>query len=211
MSEEISVRECARRLGVSDTAIRKARKEAEAGRPVRVYMTDSGKVLWEETKAAWLARSDVSKRSHVGSQGGARREKDRPRVHLATSDRMDEGSSAAQPRVALPPDADPDDEDGPASGRGGQYAKSRAKNEFYKAELARIDFEQKSGNLVDAREQERQGAALGAIVIAGLYNIPERVSDDLAGMTDPHAIHKLLTAEIDLAVEKLRELVGAAG
>lgn len=152
----ISIRECARRLGVSDTAVHKARKEADAGKPARVVMDVGGKlVLWEDTKAAWLARSDVTRRSHVGPQGSPRRAGEKPQVALTTSDRMDEAPSVSPPAGRLPPQANAsgdDDEDGPASGRGSRYAKARAEKEFYNAELARIEYENKVGRLIDAEE-----------------------------------------------------------
>lgn len=140
MSELISIREAARRLGVSDTAVHKAIK---AGRVVVASKTESGRPLmaWEDTERRWLANSDVSKRSHVGGRGSAVRAKDAPRVNLPTSDRMDEADPAGDIGG-----------DGPKSGRGPGYAQARAAREVYLAKLAKLDYEQKVGKLIDADE-----------------------------------------------------------
>lgn len=189
MTELISIREAARRLGVSDTAIHKAIK---AGRVVVAGKTDSGRpqMEWKDTERRWLANSDASKRSHVGSQGSSRREKDAPRVQLATSDRMDEGEAT---------------EGAPASGRGAGYAQARAAREVYMAKLAKLEFDERSGKLIDAQTVRAEGSKLAAAVISGLYNIPDRCADEISGMSSAHDIHKLLLSEIDNAVEGLRK------
>lgn len=150
MSDLVSIREAARRLGVSDTAVHKAIK---SGRVVVADRTESGRPLldWEDTKGRWSNNSDVSKRSHVGSQGGARRQKDKtPDVILPTSANMDspvvdrtKGSVSASAS---------DDIGGPSSGRGPGYAQARAVRETFQAKLAKLEYEQKSGVVVDAIE-----------------------------------------------------------
>lgn len=140
MAELISIREAARRLGVSDTAVHKAIK---AGRVSTEGKTPGGRPLmdWKDTEKRWLANSDTSKRSHVGSQGSKARAKDAPRVSLPTSDRMDEAGD-----VDLPTG------DGPKSGRGQQYAQARAARELYEAKLSKLKYDQQTGKLIDAEE-----------------------------------------------------------
>lgn len=142
MSELTSIREAARRLGVSDTAVHKAIK---SGRVEVAGKTDSGRPLldWEDTKRRWLANSDVSKRSHVGSKGSHLRAKDKPQVKLPTSGRMDEGDSAG---------ADDLEGVGPKSGRGGGYAQARAVRELYEAKLSKLKHDKEVGKLIDADE-----------------------------------------------------------
>lgn len=144
MSELISIREAARRLGVSDTAVHKAIK---TGRVSTASQTGSGRPLmdWSDTERRWLANSDVSKRSHVGARGSPRRADDAPRVNLPTSDRMDEGPGA--------PDTGQDiGGDGPRSGRGAGYAQARAAREIYQAKLAKLEYDERVGKLIDADE-----------------------------------------------------------
>lgn len=147
MSELISIREAARRLGVSDTAVHKAIK---AGRVAVAGKTDSGRPLmdWTDTQRRWLANSDVSKRSHVGSKGSPVRANDPPpRVQLPTSSRMDDGPDAGGDLGAGLTAGD-----GPRSGRGPGYAQARAAREVFQAKLAKLEYEQKVGKLIDADE-----------------------------------------------------------
>jgi len=142
MSERISIREAARRLGVSDTAVHKAIK---AGRVAVAGKTDSGRPLmdWPDTERRWLANSDVSKRSHVGSRGSPVRAQDAPRVKLTTSDRMDEAPAGSGDDLGG---------DGPRSGRGAGYAQARAAREVFQAKLAKLEYEERTGKLVSADE-----------------------------------------------------------
>jgi hypothetical protein len=198
MSERISIREAARRLGVSDTAVHKAIK---TGRVAVAGKTESGRPLmdWADTERRWLANSDVSKRSHVGSRGSPVRAQDAPRVKLTTSDRMDEAQSGEGSDLSG---------DGPRSGRGAGYAQARAVREVFQAKLAKLEYEERTEKLVSADEVKKQGHALAAGIISSLYNIPDRCADEIAGMSDPHAIHKLLLTEIDNAVEAIRKQYG---
>lgn len=194
--ELIGICEAARRLGVSDTAVHKGIK---SGR-VQVHSRHPGngrpQLAWPDFQIQWMANSDTSKRSHVGSRGGVNRQANEGKV-LATSDRMDEQEIVDAPAS------------GPASGRGGDYTQSRAKREFYQAELARLEFEKESGRLVDAEESRAEGTKLAAAVISALYTIPDRISDELAGMGDPYEIQRLLTKELDRCVEDLRKQYGS--
>lgn len=138
MSELISIREAARRLGVSDTAVHKAIKAGRVAIAGRTPTSDRPLVAWPQVETDWLANSDTQKRSHVGSQGSPRRAADpKPTTKLAISSRPDE---------MLTPDAMPGRATDP------NYAKSRAIREAYQARLAKLEYEQKSGKLVDADE-----------------------------------------------------------
>lgn len=138
----ISIREAARRLGVSDTAVHKAIK---AGRVSVAGKTDSGRPLmdWVDTERRWLANSDASKRSHVGSRGSVRREQDAPRVNLPTSDRMDEAPDVGGELPAM-------DGQRQGGGRGPGYAQARAAREVFQAKLAKLEYEERTGKLIDA-------------------------------------------------------------
>ena len=142
MSEQISIREAARRLGVSDTALHKALK---AGRIAVASKTESGRPLldWADTKRRFIATGDTSKRSHVGAQGSPRRNAEAARVQLPTSRNMDEQPKGETADLGG---------DMPSSGRGGGYAAARAARELYAAKLAKLDYDEKIKKLVDADE-----------------------------------------------------------
>lgn len=141
MSELIGIREAARRLGVSDTAVHKAIKAGRVTVAGRTETSQRPLVAWPQTQDDWLANSDGSKRSHVGSTGSPRRAADPvPRVALPVSARPDEAPAQEAPMTDAP------------AGRqqGPSYAQSRAIREAYQARLSKLEYEQKSGKLVDA-------------------------------------------------------------
>lgn len=80
---------------------------------------------------------------------------------------------------------------------------SRAVREAYMARLAKLAYEEKSGKLIDAEEVKSAGFKLGRTIREGLLNIPDRLSSELAGVTDPAKIHIMLTQEITKALEVL--------
>lgn len=176
MSELIPVREAARRLGVSHTAVSKA---INAGRITVADRLANGRVMlkWPDVGEEWVANSDGSKRSHVG---GTRR-----KSVLPTSDRMDDlpdfsdDDSAGEPATATagggaarsaPGGASK--KSGPKSGRGPDYAKSRADREKYQALLAQLEYEQKIAKLVDAEEVAARWSKLITAAKTRILGIP---------------------------------------
>lgn len=142
--ELIAIREAARRLNVSDTAVRKAIASNRISAPTE-QDKDPGngrpRLRWPQCRDEWLANSDTSKRSHVGSRGSPRREAG-AMVDLPTSDRMDELPTATSGKGG--------EAKGPKSGRDANYAQARAAREVFQAKLAKLEYEQKTGALVNA-------------------------------------------------------------
>lgn len=202
MSELIPIREAARRLGVSDTAVRKA---IDTGR-VKVAGKNPNNnrplLAWPECRDQWLANSDSSKRSHVGGTGTSperkKYAKTPPEVDLPTSNRMDESPTFN------------DGGDGPKSGRGGDYAKARAAREVYQAKLAKLEFDERSGKLVQADVVRVEAFKTHRRVRDAMLNIPDRCSPHLAAMTDPAEVHAYLLGEVNAALRQLSADIYAA-
>lgn len=198
MADEIvTLREFARRKEVSLTAVQKGCKP-EVGRIIPERDPDTGRITginWTTQESAWEANA----KGHFKPKnpaGGRPRKDGEPAKKAATS---------PAPALDSPPPA-------PEQGGGSKPMSStdiQRARELVKLQIDSLKLKEAQKELVPAAEQEKQGQALGAMVINALYNIPERISDDLAGMTDPHEIHKVLTAEIDIAVEQLRKLANA--
>lgn len=190
MPELISIREAARRLGVSDTAVHKAIK---AGRVFVADHTGGGRPLmdWEDVERRWHANSDASKRSHVGSRGSPRREGEAPQVVLPKS------SSGAGPGAR-------GGETKADAASGTSYAQSRAVRELFAARLAKLDFEERSGKLVDVSELKVEAFRVHRAIRDSILNIPDRCAPQLASMTDPVAIHAYLLTEITAVLRQLR-------
>lgn len=145
MSELIGIREAARRLGVSDTAVHKAIKAGRVTVAGRTPTSNRPLVAWPQVQSDWLANSDTAKRSHVGSRGSPRREADPPPAVNLQTNQLEQAS--APETAAVGGDTLPG-----RQAQGPSYAQSRAVREAYQARLAKLEFEQKSGKLVDADE-----------------------------------------------------------
>lgn len=85
------------------------------------------------------------------------------------------------------------------------FAHSKAIKEGYLARLAKLDYEERSGKLVDAEEVKKEAFKLARTTRDALLNIPDRVSAEFAGLTTPHEIHVRLSEEIRKALEALQE------
>jgi len=80
---------------------------------------------------------------------------------------------------------------------------SEKKLKHYKAELARIEFEEAEGKLVNGEKIKRQAFKVARSVRDAMLNIPDRVSAELAAEKDQFTVHKRLTDEIRIALESL--------
>ena len=83
------------------------------------------------------------------------------------------------------------------------YNDSKARNEHYKAEISRMDAEEKAGKLTSTQEVEDDGYTTAARTRDSLLDIPYHLSATLAAMTDPDKIEELLTTEIEKALRSL--------
>ena len=115
--ETIAIREAGRRLGVSDTAVRKAIKDGRVTSVTTNPRNGRPEVYWPAARDEFVGNSDTTRRSHVGSKGGTSRAADyatKPEVDLPTNDRLDELPEVADGSASASGTA------GPKSGRGGK-------------------------------------------------------------------------------------------
>jgi hypothetical protein len=80
---------------------------------------------------------------------------------------------------------------------------SRARHEHYKAEKARLEALQGRGELVPAEQVKKEAFQMGRVVREALANLADRLSHELAGVTDPAVIHQVLTQEHRAALTEL--------
>lgn len=83
------------------------------------------------------------------------------------------------------------------------YTQSRSLRESYQARLAKLDYEQRSGKLVDSDEVRESGFKVARAVRDSLMNVPDRIDAILAAETDRHSVHTILTKAIMEALERL--------
>ena len=83
------------------------------------------------------------------------------------------------------------------------YHQARMLSTLYEARLKKLDYEKKLGKLIDADQVKKEQFKLGRMVRDRILNIPNRVSDQLAAITDAHEIHVFLTKEMTEALQDL--------
>ncbi|CAG1000248.1 hypothetical protein ARNL5_04039 [Anaerolineae bacterium] len=166
----------AKRRGVSHTAVAKAVK---AG---RISRTAEGLINPEAADRQWADNTDPSKPlNSVTGNPRHRRNMDSPSMSSSNP----ETASTAQ-AGGLPP-----------------YSQSRAIREAYEARLRKLEYEVRIGKLISADEVKVVAFNIARITRDKLMGIPDRLAPILAGISDSHEAHRLLSAEIRLVCEDL--------
>lgn len=186
MSELIAIREAARRLGVSDTAVHKAIKAGRVQIAGRTQLSNRPLVEWPRVRDDWLANSDGTKRTHVGSRGSPVRANDPQPVVKLSSNTEDADSGAAS---------------GPTTGP--SLAASRAVREAYQARLAKLEYEERIGKLVNADEVKARAFKMARAARDSMLTMPDRLAPILASSTDVQEVHRLLLDDIERTCDRL--------
>ena len=85
------------------------------------------------------------------------------------------------------------------------FNKSRAKKEYYLAELAKIQVAQQKKELISAKEVEKKSFELAVGIREAFLTLPDRVSNLFASETDATAIDGVLRKEIHSCLESFVE------
>lgn len=99
----------------------------------------------------------------------------------------------------VPPAAD-ETEDGP---KDPAFAAIQRKREHFRAELARLDFEERIKKLTETDKVEAEGFRIGRLVRDAVLNVPSRLAGILAAESDQRKVHDLLEKELRQALEVL--------
>jgi hypothetical protein len=87
-----------------------------------------------------------------------------------------------------------------SNGNTPSFADARAVKEFYSARLTKLEYEKESGTLISANEVKVQTFNRFRAFRDQMLNIPDRIADELAGISDTHEIFRILTDEIKSAL-----------
>ena len=185
MRKGLSIRGYAKHRGVSPAAVRKA---VTTG---RIKPRADGTLDPAVADPQWAESTDLSK--PLNSVTGSPKKRRPPG---APSDPFGSPGPSAGHAPEVPPAGD-------AARLVASYAASRAAREANMARIAKLDFEERSGKLVDADGVKAQVFALGRRARDTLLGIPDRLAPVLAGHTDPAVIHRLLTEELTRGLAEL--------
>lgn len=81
---------------------------------------------------------------------------------------------------------------------------SRAVKAMFDANLAKLEYREKSGQLTDVKLVKAAAFKAARVTRDAVLAIPDRIAHELAGETDVHTVHTMLTKAL---VEALSELV----
>lgn len=176
--ELVSQREYARRIGVSQEAVRQA---VQSGR----ISTVAGKIDPVTADAEWERNTDPSKpRNRLTGRPKHRRDPLQPERPMDLG-----GGSAA----------------GDKGGRIPSYSDARARREVIQAALAKIELDIKLGELVSAKEVRAITFELNRRVRDQLMSLPDRVAAAVAATSDQDEARRILQDEIDLICRELSD------
>jgi len=193
--ELIAVREAARRLGVSDTAVHKAIKAGRVSIASRHPKNDRPLMAWPKVRDEWMSNTDAGRRTHVGSQGSERRKG-------YTDD--------APPEVRLSTTSDEAENEASVAGAAPSLATSRAVREVYQARLAKLEYEQKVGKLIEADQVKARAFRMARSARDALLTMPDRLAPILASSTDVQEVHRLLIEDIERTCLRIAQDAQAA-
>jgi hypothetical protein len=83
------------------------------------------------------------------------------------------------------------------------FSTYRAVREACRAKIARLDYEQRSGKLLDADRMRKAIFEVNRSTRDRLLAIPDRVAPLLAGINDAAEVRRVLDEEIQLACQEL--------
>ena len=80
------------------------------------------------------------------------------------------------------------------------FAKARTVREHYEALLAKHEYERRASQLLNAAEVKIASARTEQLFKSQMLRIPDGLAHQLAGVSDPHRVYEILSAEIRRAL-----------
>lgn len=130
-------------------------------------------------------------------------EADRRRQAARSADRMPFAKPIYLEPPSSPPGGDDDKPNEADEQKNPVYAEHQAKRELYRAELTRLEFEERIGRLIQAEAVAAEWFRLTRIVKDAVMNVPSRLAGVLASVNDERKVHDLLEAELRQTLEAL--------
>ncbi|UYM16203.1 hypothetical protein [Endozoicomonas euniceicola] len=85
------------------------------------------------------------------------------------------------------------------------FVTARTMREAFRAKMAKLEYEQKNGQLTDAAQVRSDAFKAGKMVRDGLLALPDRLADLLAAESDPATVRTLLVNEIEAVLHQLSD------
>lgn len=192
----MGITEYARHRGVSLPAVQHAVKAGRiTRRPDGLIDTDQADREWEQNtdhnKAHFEQRGVPKKRNGQGpappaATGHVQAGRHRAATHAVRHAEQDAAELGSAERLATGPD----------------FSKARAAKEIYEARIKKLDYEERLGNLVSRKSVEVEAFTAFRILRDACFNIPDRVSAQIAAETDGTVVYEILMVELRRAFEE---------
>jgi hypothetical protein len=183
-----SNRELARRIGISETAVRRAEKAGRIGRDA-----DGS---WDLTKvqAAWSSNTDPSQQRRPPGRGQSR--------PVRTAMKPVPEAAVGAVRETLRESGEP------VSAGGMTFVQARTANEVLKAQERRVRLQRMKGELVDRAKAVAQVFKLARDERDAWVNWPARVAAIMAAEleVDPHKLHTILERHVREHLAELADI-----
>ncbi len=181
MSEWVSLREYARRKGVSDTAIRKSIKAGKISLALRTNPKNGR----PEINPA-IADDEWSRNHNPMQERTTRSGVPNASIHGGQANEAPASASGAYSQV-------------------GEQTLAAAKRAtaVYKAKMSELEYKQKAGQLIDAEKVRRSLYEFGAQVRERVLKVPDLVVDRVLATKTRNEAHIMLMTELNSALESL--------
>ena len=91
------------------------------------------------------------------------------------------------------------------------FQKSKVKEQYYKGQMAELEYNQRSGKLIEAATAGEYASSLSNILRDQVSAWPDRLTPMLAAATDETVIHRILAREGDALLRKVSKAIADAG
>ena len=187
----LGITEYSRHRGVSLAAVQHAVQRGRIHRnPDGMIESDRADREWEQNTLHANARFDQrgvpkKKREYNGRAPSPAATGHVEAGHAATHTEQDAAELGSADRLATGPD----------------FSKARAAKEIYEARIKKLDYEERLGNLVSRKSVEVEAFTTFRILRDACFNIPDRVSAQIAAETDGTVVYEILMVELRRAFE----------
>lgn len=96
---------------------------------------------------------------------------------------------------------------GPPGAKANTYVDARTQNEILKTHLQKLTLDERRKNLIAAKEAEETAFIFARAVRDRLLALPDRLSAELAAMSDDRKVHARLNEEIKKALSSVEEIL----
>lgn len=204
--EIVSVREFARRVGVSHTAIQKAIKIG------RIIPTENGKIEFERNISQYGDSAKLQIKSKPKTENVAKKKTiekngdivDQPQSIMENNPKVIQEDKPWQPTEILQNSEKVQNESKTESEKvdnrqeieGMEYIEARAMREEYLAKIAKLEYETKIGKLISADDVKVIAFNSARRARDMIMSIPDKISPILAGLSNPIEVHQVLGDEL---------------